>query len=429
MTSRKRERCGLQTDDYLKKVLQGGYLLRELPPKERDNEQIVRAATHASPGAIVFASKRLRHSAIGMEAYLKKPMLVFSCAKLWSNDRNVMLELIQRGHGIDESFLMRLNDESNLLEDREIIQHALLRAPSYATTIQATRPHLFGDRDFVEFLVRHNGHMLQYASGSLAIDHSVVMLAVASDGQALKHASEEMTGDVEVVKIALESDGGALRYSAPGIQDDIAIVKHAISFHAVTYFDNVRKLVLSYASQRLQDNQELIDLSLKKDPTSFSLMPHSIQNRPHIAGKAVGLDNSMIYHIGPALRVEMRKLEQMIDLQAHRMNQKHVRDSINYLEKSLLLTMCCWDQVSRNHSIPEVMRQHVIEMALADDVALLKQLKYCGPVLEALTKGVNVIPLAESGWLQEWKLFSNPPFFTPNDPTALPTELAALLEC
>lgn len=128
-------------------------------------------------------------------------------------------------------------------------------------TLEHVSEELKANKDFMISLVSQNGFVLKDVSEALQNDKDVVIAAIKNNGAVLKHASDALKTDKDVVMTAVSNPnitdifgnvGGALVHASDELKADRDVVIAAVSND---------KLALGYASEKLQNDPDIIALN------------------------------------------------------------------------------------------------------------------------------------------------------------------------
>lgn len=117
-------------------------------------------------------------------------------------------------------------------------------------------PDVFNNRKFVEFAVRQNGKVLEFAK-KFKNDREIVLYAVKNYPPAIKFASKELKNDMDTVKSVAANSKFYLIFDLPCMKkynDDNEIVKLALTANGAN---------ICYASKRLRDDYNMAECALK----------------------------------------------------------------------------------------------------------------------------------------------------------------------
>ncbi|ONU47772.1 DUF4116 domain-containing protein [Burkholderia cenocepacia] len=303
-----------------------------------------------------------------LDAAKKNGWFFLDYAKEFRGDKEVMIEAVKNDHSIitkahkklrkDKDFMMAAVQSSGwniqyasdeLKKDRELTLAALKQNP---WAIREIDPSFYSDKEIVMLSVSQEGDMLQFASDELKNDREVVMKAVQHNSMnsyqdAYKYASEELKCDKEIIRLHL-GHGGNFHLIPMEVLDEVRkdkdIAERALihSEYNYTRFDSSlyedKELIKRIAEingsilskiTHFNDDKEVIMAGLNFRGVSLSYASERLRNDPELVLKAVKASYSAGAYVGDSL------YEQLKSVTPHEMERKEsiVHDAIPYLEQ------------------------------------------------------------------------------------------------
>lgn len=160
-----------------------------------------------------------------------------------------LIKLIKKTERVDVLFIGYLRPE--LRDNKEVV----LESVKKGAYIEFASPRLKEDREIVLAAVKVNGYAIDFAHPCFRNDKEVVLEAVKDIGGALRNASRRLKDDEEVVLTAVSNCGSAIEYASSRIRSKKRIFLEALTKR--NQFENI----LQYASQKLRNDPELIELN------------------------------------------------------------------------------------------------------------------------------------------------------------------------
>ena len=150
--------------------------------------------------------------------------------------------------------------ESKLTIDREVFIRMMNKLTPYNASCLFKRSSIDirDDKEIVMKLVACYGGALRYVSDRLRSDEEVVRTAVADNGYAVQYAL--ITIDLSLAYLAVERDNGSISHLGSIYTANRSIMEFVIARCG---------MLLSYASEELKDDEELVLLAISKSAGAF----------------------------------------------------------------------------------------------------------------------------------------------------------------
>lgn len=234
------------------------------------------------------------------------PQLEYASARLQDERETVMIAVTSKDDDLYTGFFSGRAlgfASTRLQEDRELVLEALL---DYGPALMYASLQLRDDYEVVKLAVSQTGRMLEYASERLRDDYQMVQIAVKKDGAALLFASERHQNDIQLVRLAVAQNGSILPMLNERFRDDFDIVCMAfrpqghrmramLEFVSDRLQDNLEVATVavaqcssncSYASPRLLDDFDFINMALKRSAWALEWASERLKQDPILQLKA-----------------------------------------------------------------------------------------------------------------------------------------------
>ncbi|MTC14598.1 DUF4116 domain-containing protein, partial [Providencia alcalifaciens] len=164
-----------------------------------------------------------------------------------------------------------------------------------AVVIKYASSRLKDNVSIVKQAILKNGTLLQYASEGLKDNFELVKAAVQENGNALEFASERLKNNKEIVLLAVQSRGHSFRYASDTCRDDFSIVLAAIENNR--YFS-----VLEFASERVNNNKELVLAAVQNHGLSIKFASNILKNDIDVVTAAVKSNKKALMFVSDGMK-------------------------------------------------------------------------------------------------------------------------------
>lgn len=208
-------------------------------------------------------------------------------------DRSLMKQIIQHGYLNIEKMPAWARDDKELM-----VEYVQSPMGDNSTILKNVSMRLKGDRDIVTMALKRNGNQLKYASSDLCADAAIVETAPANTSSALEWADFRFLSDRRQLLEWSRKFKISLANVSPELRSDEAFVKELIKNNPESYRfadETLRKkldiarltfissekgfMLLRFAPPEIQDNEELVRLSIKQDERNIEFASARVKAR------------------------------------------------------------------------------------------------------------------------------------------------------
>lgn len=220
-----------------------------------------------------------------------------------SNNRETLINDIKNGNVVFNT----LSKEEK--EDKEIILTFLKHIRMYVSDMRLLSKELLADKDIAIAMVSQEGSLLKFINDDFKIDEDVVYAAVKDSASSIVYADPIFLSNKDKVMKLIEANYTILLSVTADLKKDrdIAIksvTEDGLALGLLPHFNDDKEIVelaikgngmaIKFASEKWQNNKELVLKTFKKNANSFIYLNKRMKEDRDVIKKALSVDGLLI---------------------------------------------------------------------------------------------------------------------------------------
>lgn len=198
-----------------------------------------------------------------------------------------------KDRNVEEVQALLIRAPRRLMSSKSFVLRVVRLTQRWQFALSGT-PQLLRDASFVRAVMRatQSGAIVPFVDRELLEDKPTMMLACLIDPMMVMWAGEALSHDRELATCVLSQQGGALRYLPLWMRDEAGLVALACQ---------TTPCALEHASQRLQDDDDLLHELLARAPDALQFASPRLRGDRRMVLRAVRADGLALAHARPLL--------------------------------------------------------------------------------------------------------------------------------